>query len=181
MLDFLKDFMIIIASVVSVRCVFLIFLRENEKQVQKSETADCIIVRQPTLYVVVGVILLFFSALVVLLMQSDLTDRTSVNIFSVSVLVVLPALFGLYFIISTLFFKIEVFKNRDYITYRSLFRIKRTIYYKDIVGYTESQGTIKLFVNDNKKYCISGANYNSFRLLKELRRHNVKRQRRSNS
>ena len=174
-MDFLETFLVIFLSSVAARSVGMLFFKGADREKRKNADSECVIVKNSPIFIVVGILALAFGIGMILLIKFEMVIETSINFFTVFICVILPILFGLYFIVDGLALRIVIDKSSDYITFRSINRKQRKIYYKDIDYYIERKnGNLDFYVN-GKKYRISPFTYNFSYLMLEFGQRHVKK------
>lgn len=171
-MEFLETFLVIFLSGIIARSVGMLFLKGADKETKKNANSEHIIVKNSPIFIGVGILELAIGfGMVKLAEMGILIGSASDKIFLVLFFVIM----GLSFIVYGLALKIVVDKTTDYIVFRSVNRIKQTIYYNDIDYYFERKnGNIDFFVN-GKKYHVSKFAYNFDSLIREFGQRHVKK------
>lgn len=171
-MDFLETFLVIFLSSVAARSVGILLFKGADREKRKNADSECVIVKNSPIFIVVGILVLAFGIGMMILDKLGILIGSSIGkVF----LIVFPILFGLYFIVDGLALRIVIDKSSDYVTFRSINRIKQTICYNDIDYYIERKnGNIDFFVN-GKKYHVYQFAYNFDALIREFGQRHVKK------
>lgn len=174
-MDFLETFLVIFLSSVAARSVGMLLFKGADRETKKNADSERIVVKNSPIFIAVGILVLAFGIGMIAAIKLEMVVETSINFFTVFICVVLPILFGLYFIVDGLALRIVIDKSSDYITFRSINRKKRKFYYKDIDYYIERKnGNVDFFVN-GKKYHVYKFAYNFDALIREFGQRRVKK------
>ncbi len=118
-----------------------VIVKNNDKELIENLTKEHIVIRLPKAYIWVGSIgVLFFLALIIL---STLFPNGTEGVFSYSVFIAFVIL-GIFIVLEALFWKVDIFRHKDYFVYRTVFFKTYTIEYKDCEYYIWGTNTIKL-------------------------------------
>ncbi len=171
-MEFLESFLVIFLSGIVARSVGMLFFKGTDKEAKKNADSEYVIVKNSPIFIVVGILELAIGiGMVKLAEKGILIGSASDKVFLVLFFVIM----GLSFIVYGLALKIVVDKTTDYIVFRSINRIKQTIYYNDIDYYIERKnGNIDFFVN-GKKYQVYQFAYNFDALIREFGQRHVKK------
>ena len=134
-----------IITVICIRLLSTVIGKNNDKELIENLTKEHIVIRLPKAYIWVGSIgVLFFLALIIL---STLFPNGTEGVLSYSVFVAF-AILGIFIVLVALFWKVDVFRHKDYFIYRTMFFKTYTIAYKDCEHYIWGTNTIKLKTNN---------------------------------
>ncbi len=125
-------------------CIGLLFAvidKNNDKELIENLTKEHIVIRLPKAYIWVGVIGILFSLALIIL--SALFPNGTEGIFSYSVFIAF-VLLGIMIVLEALFWRVDIFRHKDYFVYRTMFFKAYTIEYKDCEYYISGTNTIKL-------------------------------------
>lgn len=173
-MDLFKMFLTTSLSIIAARAVASLFFKNpSVEKMLKLVNAERVILRKNIALIIASVMSLGLSISMIILYKFDLVLESSVNSLTIFILWILPAVSGLYFLISSLSFKIEFFKDKDYFTYKDLFIKKRKIYYSEIEELVELLNGDLLFYVNGKKYRISNVTSN-FNFIRTALRRNVR-------
>lgn len=146
--------------------------KKNDEEFVKNSNREHVIVRLPDFYLWLGCISNVFFILLVLLFQNGsepLWVWIGYGLF---------LLLGFILIIERLFWKIDIFRNKDYFVYRTFFCRTHQIRYQDCIGYKTTTNT--LFLKTHKKTFVIDNHAVNFEIFLDLlTRHKVREQRKS--
>lgn len=140
--------------------------KTNVKEVLINLKNEHVTIHLPKLYKWVGLVgSIFFATF--LLFPNDTAVLWVVIGFWIFILL------GLYIFVSSLIWKINIFKERDYFLYTNSFGIKYEIHYSNILFYKDGYNTLR--IKTNKKMCfIDNKATNIEFLFAMLKKHKVK-------
>ncbi len=171
-MDFLETFLVIFLSSVAARIAGLLFFKGADKEAKKNANSEHITVKNSPIFIAAGILVMAFGVGMGILAKSGILIGT---VISNVLFVLFFALIGLCYIVYGLALRIVIDKSSDYITFRSINRKQRKIYYKDIDYYIERKnGNIDFFVN-GKKYHVYKFAYNFDALIREFGQRHVKK------
>jgi len=126
-------------------------VKSNDKELIKNLSKNHVILRLPKLYLWVGFIDVFVFTFCLFLMYLY-PDNTAYP-WVVYVLSVPLELIGIYLIVATLTWKVEVFRDKDYFIYRTVFGRKYKIKYDECVECKYKTNTF-ILKTQNKTFYI---------------------------
>lgn len=164
----------IIAPILTVALVELFLskiIKDNEKDLIKNLHENDIEIRFSKVFAWVGIIeALVFSATI---LGAKITKNESVVIWT-EIGFAFFILLGVFLAIGTLAWRIQMFKDKDYFTYRSMIRKTCKIYYKDCLYYKDIKYGIVIQTKSRKIEVASYTqNYEFF--VGMLQKHKVKK------
>lgn len=165
-MEFFEFILHAVLPLVSVRAIIWLGFRITEKQELKSFRAEDFVVKTPYIQEIVGLMCILFGIAFIVIDSYGILSEGG-TVVEEFVCIGLPILFGAFLAASAIAFKIVIFKDRDYFTYRSLYKRKRKIFYDDIDYCEISDHGICVFVK-GEKYFVSGFKVNFFLLNREL-------------
>ena len=142
----------------------------NSKELIKNLDKEHIVIRLPKVYLWIGCLDISFFITCFLLMIWFPNDTISDWVL---ILFVLFVLIGVAIVLETQFWKIEIFRNKNYFLLRTILLKKRKILYSECKSYKYTSNYIVL-KTDKKIYHIDSHVTNIEYLLVMLNRHKIK-------
>ena len=150
--------------------IFALIKKSNAKELQKSQYDDHVIVHMPKIFVWIGIFAVAFFTAIVIFMSLIPNDTASAWVYAGFLFFVL---LGAVLIIIGTVWKIDLYKDQDYLLYTSSAGRSYTILYADITGYKVGMNTITLKVG-KKAFYIDKQAANLVVLMQMFNRHNVR-------
>lgn len=145
-MDFLSRVIPFTLIAISIFLIRIYMMSKSSKELLKTWHQEHVVLRFPSIFFWIGFLdVLFFSAcLFIMFFFPNGTEA-----WWVWTEFILFILLGLALVLKTLIFKIDVYKNKDYFVYRSVFVKTRKIYYCECISYQCTQ--YDLIVKTGKK------------------------------
>lgn len=153
--------------------LFIFFVTQsNEKAAKKSKGQKHIIIRTPIAFLWAGIFdcIVMSAFLYYMIFYPNGTER-----WWVYVIFIIFELLGIYVIVNTLVWRIDIFKKEDYFLYRPTPFKTHKIKYEDCISYSIKDDSV-IIIKTNKKTVTSNLIFTNCNALQEmLTKYNIKR------
>jgi len=149
-----------------VNTLYTSIYKTHVKEILLNLKNEHVTIHLPKLYKWVGLVCSIFSA-------SMISFPNDTAVLWVVIGFWIFILLGLYIFVSSLIWKINIFKERDYFLYTNSFGIKYEIHYSNILFYKDGYNTLRIKTNKRMFFIDNKATNFEF-LLAMLKKHQVK-------
>ena len=116
--------------------LFFLIQELNSKELQKNLTEEHIVIRLSKVYLWIGILDIAVFSTFCFIMFFFPNDTTTWWVWMIFIFFIL---LGFCLVCSTLIFKIDIYRNKDYFLYRNIFLKTRKIYYCECINYQCTQ------------------------------------------
>lgn len=130
--------------------MLLLIQKLNSKELQKNLTKEHIVIRLSKVYLWIGLLGIVVLSTFCLIMFFFPNDTTTWWVWMIFIFFIL---LGFCLVCSTLIFKIDIYRNKDYFLYRNIFLKTRKIYYYECIHYRCTQHDV-IIKTEKKKITV---------------------------